>query len=44
VLYRTNYPVENQNADISELEKEIDKLVYELYELSTEETALIDRI
>ena len=32
----------NSNADISEIEGEIDKIVYELYDLSEEEINIIE--
>ena len=33
----------NPNADASELEKEIDKMVYELYGLSVEEREIVEK-
>ena len=35
---------ENSNGDVSEIEKEIDNLVYELYNLSNEEIRLIEGV
>ena len=37
-----NIKNKNSNADISEIEGEIDKIVYELYDLSEEEIKIIE--
>jgi len=34
----------NPNADISKLEAEIDKLVYQLYDLTAEEIAFVESL
>ncbi len=34
---------QNQNADTSALESEIDQLIYQLYDLTPEEIAIVER-